>query len=311
MRSGRRTVALAGLLGVVAGCGSGSSPAGVPAMSTVPAVPAVPASSASSTAPDGPPLTGTEWELAAVLRDGSELRPPPAAREALLRLDGRGKLTGIDGCNAFGADVRVAPATLTIGPVGSTDMACGADEVPRAFEGVLGGTVAWAVRDGKLWLTRPAGEGLVFVEKASIYPAGDLTSLLLGRRDGGDYRLGWSTHDGLVGVEWNWRDGPGRPWGHVGLARDIGRPATRPDPMTGSAGRASYVFGAIRSDAARLTYLPPGGGRAVPLRVFRLGGVDSLVAYGGFVVGYRAGGVVVAYRADGSELGRSIRLPGP
>ena len=82
--------------------------------------------------------------------------------------------------------------------------------------------------------------------------------------------------------------------------------------MVGSAGRASYVFGAIRSDAARLAYLPAdGGGKAVPLRVFRLGGVDPLVAYGGFVAGHRRGAVVVAYRADGSELGRSIPLPAP
>jgi heat shock protein HslJ len=262
-------------------------------------------------APDGPPLVGTEWVLAAVLRDGSERRPPPAAREALLRLDGTGKITGIDGCNSFGADVRVGPATLTFGPVMTTDIACGVEEVPQAFQGILGGTVSWAIRDGKLWLTRSTGEGLVFAKKPSIYPAGDLTPLLLGRRDGGDYRLGWSTHDGLVGVEWNWRDGPGRPWGHVGLTGDIGRPGTRPEPMVGAAGRASYVFGAIRSDAARLTYRPAGGGRAVPLRAFRLGEIDSLVAYGGFVESHRRGAVVVAYRADGSKLGRSIPLPGP
>ena len=81
--------------------------------------------------------------------------------------------------------------------------------------------------------------------------------------------------------------------------------------MVGTAGRPSYVFGAIRSDAARLAYLPPRGGRAVPLRVFRLGGIDSLVGYGGFVERYRHGGVVVAYRADGSELGRSVPLTGP
>jgi heat shock protein HslJ len=311
MRSGRRAVALAGLLGVVAGCGSGSpAPAGPAATSGGSGGSTAPAAPVGRAAPDGPPLVGTEWVLAAVFRDGSERPPPPAAREALLRLDGRGKITGVDGCNSFGADVRVGPATLTIGRLMTTDMAC-VDEVPRAFEGILGGTVNWAIRDGKLWLTRPAGEGLVFAQKASIYPAGDLTPLLLGRRDGGDYRLGWSTRDGLVGVEWNWRDGPGRPWGYVGLTGDIGRPATRPEPMVGAAGRAWYVFGAIRSDATRLAYLPAGGGRAVPLRVFRLGGVDSLVAYGGFVESYRRGAVVVAYRADGSELGRSIPLPGP
>lgn len=308
MRSGRGVVALAGLLGVVAGCGSGSSPAGGRAPSSAPVAGVT--ASGSSTAPDGPPLAGTEWELAAVLRDGAEVRPPPAAREALLRLDGRGTITGIDGCNRFGGDVRVGPTTLTIGQLMTTDVACGMDEVPSAFSGILGGVVSWAVRDGKLWLTRPAGEGLVFAEKASIYPAGDLTPLLLGRRDGGDYRLGWSTRDGLVRVEWNWRDGPGRPWGYVGLTGDIGRPGARPEPMVGPAGRASYVFGAIRSDATRLAYLPPGGGKAVPLRVFRLGGIGTLVAYGGFVDRHRPGAVVVAYRADGSELDRSIPLPG-
>jgi hypothetical protein len=205
----------------------------------------------------------------------------------------------------------VEAATLTIGQLMSTDIACYLDEVPRAFQAVLGGTVSWAIRDGKLRLTRPAGEGLVFAEKASIYPAGDLTPLLLGRRDGGDYRLGWSTRDGLVGVEWNWRDGPGRPWGFVGLTGDIGRPAARPEPMVGPAGRASYVFGAIRSDAARLVYLPPGGGRPVPRRVFRLGGVDPLVAYGGVVERYRRGGGrgrVPGGRVRAGALGPTARI---
>lgn len=304
MRSGRRVVALAGLLAVVAGCGAGS-----PGASVGPAGPA--ATSAARPAPDDPPLVGTEWELAALLRDGAERRPPPAAGEALLRLDGRGRLTGSDGCNEFGGNVRIEPATLTVGPLGTTDVFCRKHEVPDAFSDILDGTVPWAVRAGRLRLTGPAGDGLVFAEKASIYPARDLTPLLLGRRDGGDYRLGWSRHDGFVGVDWNWRDGPGRPWAEVGLVGDLGRSATRPEPMVGPAGRASYVLGAIRSDAARLAYLPPGGaGKAVPLRVFRLDRIDSLVAYGGFVRRFRPGAVVVAYRADGSELGRSIPMPG-
>ena len=151
MRSGRKVVALTGLLGVVAGCGAGSLGGSAPSAGSA-------VTSAARPAPDGPPLVGTEWELAAVLRDGSELRRPPAAREALLRLDGKGKITGIDGCNAFGGDVRVGPATLTIGQLMTNPNGLRRGQGPRGLQRDPGRHRV-LVDPGRQAAAHPAGRG--------------------------------------------------------------------------------------------------------------------------------------------------------
>jgi heat shock protein HslJ len=287
---------MAGLLLVLAGCGSGSGPAerGTAAAADVPAA-------------GPPPLVGTEWQLTEILGDATAAKPAEI-RDAVFRLDGEGQLTGRNGCNYFGGKVRVAGDRLEIGDLAQTDMACARGGVETAFMATLRGTVAWAVDGRRLRITGTYGRGLVFTAKASIYPDRDLIPLVQGQRDGGDYRLGWNTAAGRAWLEWEWRDRPGKPWESAGQGEDLTWTGPRPDPLAGSAGAASFFFGFIPVAAARVVYQPAGRAPATPLPLFTLPRGGALKAFGGFVDGHRPGAVVIAYRADGSELSRSVRL---
>jgi hypothetical protein len=75
------------------------------------------------------------------------------------------------------------------------------------------GTVRWAIDGDELRLDQPDGHGLRFRVRDSIYPTRELRPLLHGQRGGGDYQFGWQTGNGLVGLRWEWRGGPGKPWG--------------------------------------------------------------------------------------------------
>ena len=64
--------------------------------------------------------------------DGAESEPLPGT-EITLRLE-EGQLSGSAGCNNYFADYTVEGATLTLGPAGSTRMACEAEIMEREAE---------------------------------------------------------------------------------------------------------------------------------------------------------------------------------
>jgi hypothetical protein len=63
-----------------------------------------------------------------------------------------------------------------------------------------------------LRLDQPDGHGLRFGVRHSIYPTRELRPLLRGQRGGGD-QFGWQAGNGLIWLDWEWRDGPASPWG--------------------------------------------------------------------------------------------------
>ena len=280
-------VALAALVAGIAGCGDPGSPP----------VPAGPTPAAS--------LAGVEWQLVRVVEPDRDWAPPAGA-VAVLRFDGEGGFSG-QACNHYGGPVRVQGDRLHVGQVMATSMACGGSLAPveAAFVAVVSGEVRWAIEAGELRLGKPGGRGLRFRERDTIYPGRDLRPLLEGRRGGGDYRFGYHVASGSVGLGWEWRDGPGRPWGVAGLSREPDWPVPRPDAMAGDAAGGRFVLGVVDTGASRVAYLPPGGRPAVPLRRFDLAAARTWWAFGGFVPG-SLGGVVVAYDAAGRELGRSL-----
>jgi heat shock protein HslJ len=284
------------LLGA-AGCGSGSH-----------------AGSASRDAADARQdrsdhsLTGTEWQLTSIVGPSRTWSPPPQV-DAVLRLDGEGHLSAT-ACNYYSGSARIDGGVLHIAGVGGTKIGCGGANraVEEAFLGVVDGEVRWAVSGQELRLDKPDGRGLRFRVRDTIYPSRELGPLLQGRRDGGDYRFGWQAGEAGIGLEFEWRDGPGKQWGFAGMNRPPAGTVPLPDPLTGAAGQDGFVFGVVPGATARVLCQPPAGQPAVQLQLFTVPGARTWRAFGGFVDQPRNGSVVIAFDGRGRELGRSHRL---
>lgn len=116
--------------------------------------------------PDGPgsqrpaadaPLTVTTWLVGSV----AGVTAPEGRARFTLAPDGGA--SGNLGCNRFSAPATVDGATLTLGPLTSTRMACEgpAGDVERALTSLFGsGPLTWRVRAGILTLTAPDGRTL-------------------------------------------------------------------------------------------------------------------------------------------------------
>jgi heat shock protein HslJ len=260
---------------------------------------------------DDQPLTGVEWALRAVVRDGGTVMVVPDEVDAVLRMDGAGGLSGCNGCNYLnGANVGIGATTLDIEDGWQTQMRCSGvrAEVERLVDSVLFGRISWMVRGDELRIWKPDGPVLVFTPRESIYPHRDLTPLLQGQRDGGDYRFGWGANAERAWLVWEWRDGPGKAWGVASQAQDKSWTGPRPEPLDAWAGTARFVFGFVTAAAARAALQPAGGGAAVPLQLFTIPDAGNLQAVGGFVTDPIRGSAVITYRPDGTELTRSIDL---
>ena len=102
----------------------------------------------------GPALEGTEWTLV------SGVEAPEHAVPTLTLADG--SANGFGGCNTFGGSYELDGDSITIGPLGSTMMAC--EEAKSAAEAAylpaLEAADAWAVEDGELVLSSDGEETL-------------------------------------------------------------------------------------------------------------------------------------------------------
>ncbi|MFJ9345000.1 META domain-containing protein [Streptomyces sp. NPDC101237] len=112
----------------------------------------------------GPPVTGTEWTVAAVTADGTTRDAPSGAH---LRIDD-GRAAGSLGCNRFTATARVTDGRIRLSGLRTTRMAC--DGARTAFERALARTLTagpLATRaDGReLTLTEAGGDRVELVEK--------------------------------------------------------------------------------------------------------------------------------------------------
>lgn len=100
-------------------------------------------------------LPAAEWVLVAI--DGNE---DLAEIVPTLTLGADGSVSGFGGCNRFDGGAVVDGATLAVGPLAATKMACGApaDLVERRYLEVLGRATRWSVdSNGRLILEGDAG----------------------------------------------------------------------------------------------------------------------------------------------------------
>jgi heat shock protein HslJ len=295
---GSAVAAVVALLAAAAGCAGGGSQAGPPSEGV------------AEVRQDrsGQPLIGTEWELTAVVEPSRTWSPPPEV-DAVLRVDGEGHFSAT-ACNFYSGAVRIDGSVLHLGGLGGTDMGCGGTTraVEEAFLAVMQGEVRWAIDGEELRLDKPGGRGLRYRVRDTIYPSRDLRPLLRGQRDGGDYRFGWQAGEAGIALEFEWRDGPGKPWGFAGMNREPTWPVPRPDLLVGDAGADRFVLEVVPGATARVLCQPPDGRPTVQLELFTVPGARTWRAFGGFV-DQTKGAVVIALDEHGRELGRSHRLP--
>jgi len=257
------------------------------------------------------PLVGTEWQLVERSVDGSTT-VVPTELDAVVRFDGEGGWSA-HGCNFIGGGVEIEGMRLSVDDeTSSTDMACAGPvmDVDAAITTVLRGTVDAAIDGEELTLTGSGGDRLRLEVRDGIFPSRTMTPLDQGTRAGGDYRFGYDGGEAGPSVSWEFREAPGAPWGFAG----IGPPTDphRPDPGSGAADEpATFVFGIIGTDVARVVYEPPTG-QPTELDLYQLGtDFPDWQAYGGLVAQPAVGSHVVAYDAQGVELGRSVDLRWP
>jgi heat shock protein HslJ len=257
------------------------------------------------------PLAGTEWQLLETSINGSTTAVPVEI-DAVARFDGEGGWSA-HGCNFMGGGVEIDGMRLSFDDnSSSTLIGCPepAASIDSALTTVLRGEVDAAIDGEALTLTGPGGDWLRLHVREVIFPSRTMTPLDEGTRGEGDYRFGYERGDGQPYASWEFREAAGSPWGFAGS----GPPSDphRPDPLGGEAeAPASFVFGIIGADVARVTYEPPSGEASV-LELFPLGAdFPDWQAYGGFVEQPVAGSYVVTYDAAGTELGRSVDLRWP
>jgi heat shock protein HslJ len=111
-------------------------------------------------APDGAPagLAGTSWVL-------SDLNGAAPVAEATLQFDGEGRLAGSTGCNRYSGGYSVEGATMAVGQLISTKMACMADGVMTQeadFLAVLGQAASFSVAGDTLTLEAADGATMAF-----------------------------------------------------------------------------------------------------------------------------------------------------
>ena len=104
-------------------------------------------------------LEGQEW----VLRSWDVKEPAPSKPAVTLTYVG-GKFVGMGGCNRYFASVseRVSAGDITVGPVGSTQMACpeGQMKIEGRFFGNLGRVTKFGFLLGQLALTSQSESGI-------------------------------------------------------------------------------------------------------------------------------------------------------
>jgi heat shock protein HslJ len=92
------------------------------------------------------PSVAGDWILQGLTVDGAPVALPDGALEITIEL---GQLSGDLGCNSFFSEIDAADdGTLTIGPIGQTEMACledGRMEFESTYGQALAATSAWSV----------------------------------------------------------------------------------------------------------------------------------------------------------------------
>jgi len=137
----------------------------------------------ASDATAGITIEGGGWRADSLLVDGT-MAAIPTGIDVTLLLD-NGQATGTDGCNNYFGGYTLSGASLTFGPMASTQMACPEPrmKIESAWLTALGIVTGWRVDAGTLHLLDAAGNDLATlspVPAATIVGAWTLSEIAVG-----------------------------------------------------------------------------------------------------------------------------------
>lgn len=106
-------------------------------------------------------VTGVHWNAQTVTVDGKEHRAPEGT---YVKIDEDGKVQGSNGCNRFSTDASIDGATLDLGTMRTTLMACAKDRMTfeKTFGHAIAGKAEMKVDDDRLTLTSEKGDTVTF-----------------------------------------------------------------------------------------------------------------------------------------------------
>jgi len=107
------------------------------------------------------PLNGTTWELYSI----GEFSPVDGSMTTI-RFD-NGQVSGLGGCNQYGAEYQLSDDKIIIDKLYMTEMACvspeGVMDQESAYLQFLGEARSFEIVEGQLQISRSDGEMLIFV----------------------------------------------------------------------------------------------------------------------------------------------------
>ncbi|QYZ80332.1 META domain-containing protein [Methanofollis formosanus] len=123
---------------------------------------------AKAVPPQPEPLVGTNWTLVSY-HTGDAIVPVIAGTEITAVFNEDGQVAGSAGCNRYFASYEVNGTEMTIGPAGSTLMACLNEDVAEqesTFLGLLGTVKSFAIEGDRLSLMDENGTAVLVFAKA-------------------------------------------------------------------------------------------------------------------------------------------------
>ncbi|NTU80524.1 MAG: META domain-containing protein [Chloroflexales bacterium] len=149
------------LLSACAAAASRPEPTTAPTqIPTAQPAPAEPTAEEQAMSKDASDLAGTSWTLSEL----AGAAPAAGGSPATIEFDTEGRMAGSSGCNRFFGGYSVEGATLTVGQIGSTMMAC-PDELmqqEKAFLTTLGQAATYTIAGDTLTITAADGATIVF-----------------------------------------------------------------------------------------------------------------------------------------------------
>lgn len=109
------------------------------------------------------PLEATVWALASIASPGTDAVSSVLAGTEITATFTEGTISGSGGCNDYNATYELDGVSLSIGPIGATQKACGTavDNQEQAYFAALEATVSWAIEGNQLTLTDDQGQMLL------------------------------------------------------------------------------------------------------------------------------------------------------
>jgi heat shock protein HslJ len=248
--------------------------------------------------PGGPPLVGTEWQLASY-QGPTSATPVTVTTDSTLEFSRAGGYSA-HACNYIGGRAKIGEHTITFTPTASTGIGCSNADgaLDRQVETIANGTVSWSISGSSLALSKPGGYVLKYRVRPSIYPNLRARTIVTGDRDGGQFRLavdGPTKDNDRLYLVFEERTAPGQPWGQSSIAAPGQKDCLADGVMgAGRLGGETFVAAWATPEVATVTSQAVAGAPSTQLTLYHVPG-SSLRIAGVWTSTFQASGSPVTF----------------